>query len=217
MTTANRTSAIRAPTGRNAPTLPDRAVHSPQRMPSSADAVRRSPAVVPVCLPAPAPQSVQQARAFLTARHATGVDEFLWETRKRPMPDRDAIDAVITAGGQAQHRTGESPEPVDVAAALLVLSAVRLDLDQTEVRLLNTAQASSMGFEQIAAVLGLSVEEAKDRYRRLKTRLDEPAVTPSPPLPAAPPRDTVTHQLRRPARDQPTWDELELDDEDWGP
>jgi hypothetical protein len=56
-------------------------------------------------------QYVQQARAYLTARHATGVDELLWETRKRPMPDRDAIHAVITAGDQAQPGTGESPEP----------------------------------------------------------------------------------------------------------
>jgi hypothetical protein len=214
MTRTNRASAIRAPTNRNAPTIPGRAVHAPQHIPSSADAVRHLPAVASVGLPAPAPQSVQQARAYLTARHATGVDELLWETRKRSMPDRDAMDAVITVGGRAQHGTGESPEPVEVAAALVVLSAVRLNLDQTEVRLLNTAQASGMGFEQIAAVLDLSVEEAEERYRRLKPRLDDPAATPSPPPPAASPRDTVTHWLRRPARDQPTWDEL--DDEDWG-
>ncbi|MEU8800974.1 hypothetical protein [Spirillospora sp. NPDC048819] len=58
-----------------------------------------------VDLPAPTPQRVQQARAYLTARHATGVDELLWESRERPMPDRDAIDAVITAGDQAGHGT----------------------------------------------------------------------------------------------------------------
>jgi len=215
MTTVNRTPAIRARTGRNAFTAPGRAVHAPQHLPPTADAGLHSPEVAFVGLPAPAPQGVQHARDYLTARHAGGVEEFLWESRKRPMPDRDAINAVITAGEQAQHGRGESPEPVEIAAALVVLSAVRLNLDQTEVRLLNIAQASGMGFEQIAAVLDLSVEEAEERHRRLKPRLDEPAAAPSPPPPAAPPRDTATHQLRRPARTQPTWGEL--DDEDWGP
>ena len=214
MTTANRASAIQAPAGRNTPTARAEPSAAQQHIPSALDAAPHSPAVVYIGLPAPAPQDVQQARAYLTARHATRVDEFLWETGKRPMPDRDALHAVITTGDQAQHGAGDHPEPMEVAAALVVLSAVRLNLDQTEVRLLNTARAAGMGFEQIAAVLDLSVQEAEDRYRRLKPRLDEPTATPSPPPPAAPPRDTVTHRPRTPARNQPTWDELELDDED---
>lgn len=213
MTTPDRVPAIRTSKCRPPTGAPDRADHEQQ--PSSADAVSCSPVVVSVGLPAPTPQTVQQARAYLTPRHATGVDGFLWQSKERPMPDRDAINAVITAGDRAQHGTGDHPEPVEVAAALLVLSAVRLGLDQTEARLLNTAQASGMGFEQIAAVLDLSVEEAEERYRQLKPRLDEPAATPSPP----PPRRAGTpgRSPRQPGtrtRDQPTWDEL--DDEDWG-
>ncbi|TDE36487.1 hypothetical protein [Actinomadura sp. 6K520] len=215
MTTTRHASAVQVPTSRNAPTTPDRAVHAPQHIPSTADAVRRSPAVMSVGLPAPAPQSVLQARAYLTSRYATGVEEFLWEAGERPMPDRAAIDAVITAGDQAQYGTGESLASAEVVAALVVLSAARLNLDQTEVRLLKAAQASGLGFEQIAAVLDLSVEDAEERYRRLKPRLDEPTARPSPPPPAAPPRDPVTRRPRRPARDQPTWDEL--DDEDAEP
>jgi hypothetical protein len=179
------------------------------------DALSCPPVVVSVCLPAPEPGIVVQARAYLTPRHATGVDEFLWRSRERPMPDRDAIDAVIDAGDRAQHGTGDSPEPVEVAAALLVLSAVRLNVDQTEARLLNIAQAAGMGFEQIAAVLDLGVEEAEERYRQLKPRLDEYAAAPSP---APPPRAGASGgSPRRPGvwpTDQPTWDEL--DDEDWG-
>jgi hypothetical protein len=213
MTIPDRVSAIRTSKYRAPPAGPVRADHGQQ--PSGADAVPCSPVVVSIGLPAPTPQTVQQARAFLTPRHATGVDGFLWQSRERPMPDRDAIDAVITAGERAQRGNGDSPEPVEVAAALLVLRAVRLALDQTEARLLNTAQASGMGFEQIAAVLDLSVEEAEERYRQLKPRLDEPAATPSPP-PAgrAAARNTVPRRSREPARNQPTWDEL--DDEDWG-
>ncbi|MFG2021719.1 hypothetical protein [Actinomadura geliboluensis] len=94
------------------------------------------------------------------------------------MPDRDTIGAVIDAGDRAQRGNGDSPEPVEVAAALLVLSAVRLNLDQTEARLLNTAQAARRSFEQIAAVLDLGVEETEERYRQLKPRLDEPAAAP---------------------------------------
>ncbi|GGU92485.1 hypothetical protein GCM10010182_04700 [Actinomadura cremea] len=167
-----------------------------------------------VGLPAPTPQTVQQARDYLTPRHATGVDGFLWESRRRPMPDRDAIDAVITAGDRARRGSGDGPEPVEVAAALLVLRAVHLLLDQTEARLLDTAQDSGMGFEQIAAILDLSVEDAEERYRQLKPRLDEPAAVPSPPPGRASPPDTVAHRRREPAREQPTWDEL--DDDDWG-
>lgn len=213
MTTPNRVPAIRTSKCRPPPGAPDRAGHEQQ--PSGADAISRAPVVVSVGLPAPTPQTVQQARAYLTPRHATGVDGFLWQSRERPMPDRDAINAVITAGARAQCGTGDHPEPVEVAAALLVLSAVRLGLDQTEARLLNTAQASGMGFEQIAAVLDLSVEEAEERYRQLKPRLDEPAATPSPPPPrrAGAPGGSP-HRPGTRAGDQPAWDEL--DDEDWG-
>ncbi|MGI5417477.1 hypothetical protein [Actinomadura luteofluorescens] len=213
MTVQDRVPAIRTSKCRPPPGAPDRADH--EQRPSSADAVPFSSAVVSVGLPAPAPRTVQQARAFLTPRHATGVDEFLWQSRERPMPDRDAIGAVLDAGDRSQHGNGDGPGPVEVAAALLVLGAVRLNLDQTEARLLNTARAAGLSFEQIAAVLGLGVEETEERYRQLKPRLDEPAAAPSP---APPPRAGASGRSpRRPGTrptDQATWDEL--DDEDWG-
>jgi hypothetical protein len=212
MTITNRASAIRAPTSRGTSTIPGLGANEQERMSSSEDVVHHRPAVMSVGLPAPEPQSVQQARAYLTSRHATGVDEVLWETRKRPMPDRDAIDAVITAGDQPQDG-GEHAEPGDIAAALVVLSAVRLNLDQTEARLLKTAQASGMGLEQIAALLHLSVGEVQERHRQLKPRLDEPAAAPCQfPVSRVAARNAAPHRPRRSARDQPTWDEL---DDDW--
>jgi hypothetical protein len=143
-------------------------------------------------LPAPAPEMVRAARAFLTPRYAVGVDGFLWETMDHPLPDLDAIDAVIAASDRARQGTGEQPQPMAVAAALIVLGAARLNTDQTEARLLNSAQAAGMGWEQIAAVLDLSVEEAKERHRRLERRLDEPAADVFAPCP----RDRPTHRPR---------------------
>lgn len=132
----------------------------------------------PGSLPVPQPTMVRLARAHLTARYATGVDAFVWEARQHPMPDHSAIQAVIAASDRAQRGAGEPPPATDVAAALVTLSAIRLELDQTEARLLTTAQMSGLDFAQIAAILDLSIEDTKDRYRSLQPRLDQPA---SPP------------------------------------
>lgn len=142
----------------------------------------RSPAVLrpvggmefKVCLPAPAPGMVRAARVYLTPRYARGADVFLWELMSQPIPDLDAIDGVTVACDRAQRGAGEQPGPMEVAAALVVLGAARLELDQTEARLLNAAQTAGMGWEQIAAILDLTVAETEERYRQLKPRLDEP-------------------------------------------
>jgi hypothetical protein len=152
-----------------------------------------------MCLPAPAPEMVRAARAYLTPRFAVGVDGFLWEAMEHPLPDLDAIDAVIAACDRAQRGAGDQPPPMEMAAALVVLGAARLDMDQTEARLLNAAQASAMSWEQIGAILGLSTGQAEERYRQLKPRLDQPVadvLSPQPcdrpvrrPRAAAPKRD----------------------------
>lgn len=139
-----------------------------------------------MCLPAPPPEMVHAARGYLTPRYAVGVDAFLWEAREHPMSDLDAIEAVIAASDRAQSGTGEPPELMELAAALVVLGAARLEADQREVRLLNAAQASGVGWVQIAAILELSVQEAEERYRQLKPRLDEPVATSLHPLQRAP-------------------------------
>jgi hypothetical protein len=131
---------------------------------------------------------VRAARAHLTPRYAVGVDAFLWESRQRPLSDLAAIDAVIAAGDRAQRGASGQLPPTDLAAALVVLAAARLDMDQTEARLLNAAHASGMGSEQIAAILDLSVEHAEERHRQLKPRLDEPvAENPHPAKQTQPP------------------------------
>ncbi|MCW2863770.1 MAG: hypothetical protein JWP48_5478 [Actinoallomurus sp.] len=148
------------------------------------------------CLPAPSPDVVRAARAYLTSRYAAGMDQVLWELIEHPLPDLDAIDAVVADSDRAQRGYGDQPEPVAVAAALVVLGAARLEVDQTEARLLDAAQASAMGWEQIAAILGLTVEEAEERHRQLKPRLDDPVAQVLPPRPYGPP----THRPRAAAR-----------------
>jgi hypothetical protein len=148
------------------------------------------------CLPAPSPEMVRAARAYLTPRYAAGVDEALWEVLEQPLPDLDAIDAVIAASDRARSGAGDQPQPMEVAAALVVLGAARLDLDQTEARLLNAAQAAAMRWEQIAAILDLSVDETEERHRQLKPRLDEPVADVLPPWPGGRP----THRPRAAAR-----------------
>jgi len=139
---------------------------------------------------------VRAARAYLTTLHAVGVDGHVWEFMQHPLPDLDAIDAVISASEKAQQGSGEQPRLVEVAAALVVLGAARLDIDQTEARLLDAAQASAVGWEQIAAILHLSVEEAEERYRQLKPRLGEPVAPTRPERPYGRP----THRPRAAAR-----------------
>ncbi|WP_242882667.1 hypothetical protein [Actinomadura litoris] len=95
-------------------------------------------------LPVPVPAQVHAARAHLTPAYATGVDAVMWGDRRHPIPDRAAIGVVISASQAAQAGTGAPPEPLEVAAALVLLEAVRLEMDQTEARLLNTAQAAAM-------------------------------------------------------------------------
>jgi hypothetical protein len=149
-----------------------------------------------VCLPAPRPEMVRTARAYLTSRYAVGVDQVLWDLTEHPLPDLDAIDAVVADSDRAQRGYGDQPQPMEVAAALVVLGAARLEVDQTEARLLDAAQASAMGWEQIAAILGLTVEEAEERHRQLKPRLDEPVAQVHPPRPDDPP----VHRPRAAAR-----------------
>jgi hypothetical protein len=147
-------------------------------------------------LPAPSPEMVRAARAYLTPRYAAGVDQVLWELMEQPLPDLDAIDALLADSDRAQRGPGDQPQPMEVAAALVVLGAARLDMDQTEARLLDAAQASAMGWEQIAVILGLTVQEAEERHRQLKPRLDEPIAQVLPPRPYHPP----THRPRAAAR-----------------
>lgn len=116
---------------------------------------------------APEPGLVTAARAHLSQRFARGVQEVLWEGRGMPMPDQDAIAHVIKAAA-----AGESLSAEDLAAALLLTQAVRLDIDLMEADLMDIACNAGMSWEQIATVLDLpDAGTARRRYDQLKDRL----------------------------------------------
>lgn len=154
--------------------------------------------------PAPDPGLVRAAREHLTSRYARGVDTVLWEANRRPLSDHDAIKAVITsagrecpgapsdgprgdartrgsAGGPADGAAGP-PDGTDLAAALLLVHALRLDADRLECDLLSTARGSGMTWESIAALLELpTAGHAERRYERLLARRELPvAEVPAP-------------------------------------
>lgn len=100
--------------------------------------------------PAPAPDMVTASRRHLTTGYASGVDRLLWDMDKRPMPDMDAVHAVISAD-QAHHRA----DALDIGAALILLLEMRLQLDCLEADVLDVALDSGLSPESLAAVLEL--------------------------------------------------------------
>jgi hypothetical protein len=132
-------------------------------------------------LPAPTPEAAQAARAYLTPRFGAEMDVILWESRQRLLPDRAAIEAVITTSKRSQQGEGTQPSPMEIAATLVVLAALRLDLDRTESALIHAAQTSGVSWEQIAAILDLSAEELKERHRQLTAHLVAPTTVSSRP------------------------------------
>jgi hypothetical protein len=148
-------------------------------------------------LPVPSPDVVSAARAYLTPRYAVGLDDFLWDSEQRPLPDLAAIDAVIGACTRVEAGAGGQPPAMDIAAVMVVLAAARQDMDRTEARLLAAARASGMGWAAIAGVLGVAVAGLQERYWQLTRRLGEPAAAVAPlPSPRPPRRARPAHRFR---------------------
>jgi hypothetical protein len=85
----------------------------------------------------------------------------------RPLDDLRAASAVAQQAGSP----GQPPaEPLDVGAALVLLSNVRLYLDRLEASLLELAQQAEMSWDLIAAILGVPAAEAKNRLSALHAR-----------------------------------------------
>ena len=93
----------------------------------------------------------------------------MWTEHHRPLPDLDAIRAVI----DAVHATpGSTPaDTMDLGAALMVMAAARLDLDRLEVELVEAVREAGLEWAAIAAVLGLpNAATAERRYAKLANR-----------------------------------------------
>jgi hypothetical protein len=103
---------------------------------------------------------VTASRRHLTERYASGVDRLLWDTEKRLVPDLDAIRSVIEAASPGQ------AEALDIGAGLVLLQAVRLEVDRLEHDVFEGAHAMGMGDEAVAAVLDLPDAAAASKRRR---------------------------------------------------
>ena len=103
---------------------------------------------------------VSASRRHLTKRYASGVDLLLWEAEKRLVPDLDAIKSVTEAAASGR------AEGLDMGAALVLVQAARLGLDQLECGLFEAARAMGMRPEAIAAVLDLPDAAAAEKRQR---------------------------------------------------
>lgn len=125
---------------------------------------------------APGPAMVTASRRHLTSAYARGVDRMLWEIEKRPMPDVDAVHAVI-----AESETEQPPDALSVGAALILLHSMRLELDCLEADVFDAGLAGGVGYEAIAAVLELTdAAAARRRQDYLGARRQLPREPPPP-------------------------------------
>jgi hypothetical protein len=120
---------------------------------------------------APEPDTVTAARRHLSSEFAQGVDRLLWDLEKRPMPDLHAVNAVICAA----RRSDRPVEALSVGAALVLLQSLRLELDVLEAGVFGAALESGVGYDSLAAVLGLpDADAAQAREQYLKVRRELP-------------------------------------------
>ena len=121
-------------------------------------------------LPAPDRDVLDSARARLAAagnRPAAAQRGPAARHLPRPLDDLRAASAVAQRTGSP----GQPPaEALDVGAALVLLSNVRLYLDRLEASLLDLAQRADMSWDLIAAILGMPAAEAEDRLAALHGR-----------------------------------------------
>lgn len=129
------------------------------------------PGTQPPAPPAPSPETVTASRRHLTIRYALGVDRLLWETEKRTMPDLDAVRAVVAASAD----TPPAANALDIAAALVTIQAMRLEVDALEADALDAAQQAGVSAEAVAAALELpDAASVAARHTMLIARRSEP-------------------------------------------
>jgi hypothetical protein len=126
----------------------------------------------------PKPQSsdpVDQAGALaeLTRRYATGPEITAWQRRLATLPVRDAVQRAVN---------DPAPPHTAIAAALLLLPELRLEVDAYELTLFERARRAGAGEEgepmswrRIGQALGVTHQAAQQRVERLRRLLDATA------------------------------------------
>jgi hypothetical protein len=121
----------------------------------------------PGVLPPPDPNVADSARLRLAALRALSAGPPAERAPARSAEDIQAINAVIDAArGDAAHPA----DALDIGAALVVLCDLRLYLDGLEADLLDAAEPAGLGWDVVAAIIGIPADEAQRRHRALRER-----------------------------------------------
>ncbi len=115
------------------------------------------------------PAVVDSARNRLAARLLTAGGHY---PRELPGHLVDDLRMVMSVAGGAREAAALPADALDLGAALVVLGNVRLHLDRLEANLLNGAQQVGLGWDVIAAVLGIPAIQARGRLAILRARPD---------------------------------------------
>jgi hypothetical protein len=122
-------------------------------------------------LPAPDPGVADSARLRLAAHRVLSFGPSTGQVSARPADDIHAINALLLA---ARGRGVHPPDALDIGAGLVVLCDLRLRLDGLEADLLDAAQQVGLGWDVIAAIIGIPADEAQRRHRALRSRRETP-------------------------------------------
>ena len=121
----------------------------------------------PGALPVPDPAVVDSARLRIAAHRVLSAGQPIDRAPVRHAEDIRAIHSVIDS---ACDEAVYPADVLDVGAALVVLSDLRLHLDGLEADLLDAAQRVGLGWDVIAAIIGIPADEAQHRYSALRAQ-----------------------------------------------
>jgi hypothetical protein len=121
----------------------------------------------PGVLPVPDPAVVDSARLRIAEHRLLSATQPARQGPPRQAEDIRAIQAVIDSVGADAARPASV---LDVGAALAVLCDLRLYLDELEADLLDAAQQVDLGWDVIAAIIGIPADEAERRHRALRAQ-----------------------------------------------
>src|ERR1700733_1153412 len=124
----------------------------------------------PGMLPVPDPAVVDSARLRITAHRVLSAGLPARQGPVRQAEDIRAIQAVLDSVGDDVRPA----DVLDVGAALAVLCDLRVYLDGLEADLLDAAQQVDLGWDVVAAIIGIPADEAERRHRALRAQQGSP-------------------------------------------
>ena len=125
----------------------------------------------PGMLPVPDPAVVDSARLRITAHRVLSAGQPARQGPVRQAEDIRAIQAVLDSVDDGAVRPADV---LDVGAALAVLCDLRVYLDGLEADLLDAAQQVDLGWDVVAAIIGIPADEAERRHRALRAQRGSP-------------------------------------------